>query len=152
MQIKVFTIPIIGGEQAEAEMNRFLRGCRLLKVESKLVSEHERNYWCFCVQYLPNQPKTATKQEKVDYKQVLDERTFNRFAEFRKIRKQIAQEQAIPAYAIFTDKELAEVAKLNELTLKTLQTVDGIGQKKVERYGQAFIDVYLKTLKDEAEG
>lgn len=152
MQIKVFTIPVIGGEKAEEEMNRFLRSCRLLKMDSELICEHDRNYWCFCVHYLVGQTLRETKKEKIDYRQVLDENTFNRFAMLRKIRKQIAHEQAVPAYAIFTDKELAEVAKLEELTLKSLQTVTGIGQKKVERYGAYFMELHQQKLTDEKSG
>lgn len=82
----------------------------------------------------------------------MDENTFKRFSFFRSIRKQIAQDQAIPAYAIFTDKELAEVAKIEGLTLQNLQTVKGIGKKKIERYGQVFIDLCLQETRDEKKG
>ncbi len=38
MQIQIFTIPIIGGEQINDEMNRFLRTHKVLQTESQLVS------------------------------------------------------------------------------------------------------------------
>lgn len=45
----------------------------------------------------------------------------------------------MPAYAIFTDKELAALAKLEVLTAKNMVEIKGIGQRKVEKYGTYFI-------------
>lgn len=56
------------------------------------------------------------------------------------IRKQIAKDEAIPAYAVFTDAELAELAKMEGvLSLAKMKTVKGIGEKKIEKYGQHFL-------------
>lgn len=60
-------------------------------------------------------------------------------------------EEAIPAFAIFTDEELAGLAKLNELTVSKMLTVKGIGEKKTERYGQKFIGSFDQFLKDEKD-
>ena len=59
----------------------------------------------------------------------------------REIRKEIAKEETLPAYAVFTDEELAGISKLEEISLKKIKSVEGIGEKKVERYGQKFLDL-----------
>lgn len=79
-------------------------------------------------------------KEKVDYKSILDEATFKVFARLREIRKQIANEDALPAFAVFTDEELSEIAKLPEITAKMMQSIKGIGEKKTERYAERFIN------------
>jgi superfamily II DNA helicase RecQ len=128
------------------EMNAFLRSKKILKVESQMVSDEQGAFWCFCVRYLlgslpASRANSATrKKEKVDYKEVLDTAAFDRFSEMRVIRKQIAQDEAIPAYAVFTDAELAELAKMEGvLSLAKMKTVKGIGEKKIEKYGQQFL-------------
>ena len=67
------------------------------------------------------------------------------------MRKAIADEEAVPAYAIFTDAELAELAKQKELSLTVIQAVPGIGKKKVEKYGSRMIDEMNKKT-DETSG
>ncbi len=42
------------------------------------------------------------------------------------------------AYAVFTDEELSNIAKLDEITAPNMLKIKGIGEKKVEKYGQRF--------------
>lgn len=112
--------------------------------------------WTFCVTYIQDAQSLPVVKEgksaRVDYKEVLDEDAFGRFALMRKVRKEIADNDAVPAYAVFTDAELAELAKTgNEVTPALMQTISGIGKKKVEKYGVMFCD-RLKNIDDEAAG
>ena len=75
----------------------------------------------------------------MDYRKVLDEEAFKRFSALRQIRKQVAEEDAVPAYAVLTDYELAELAKLETITPEALKGVKGIGEKKLEKYGNRFL-------------
>lgn len=139
MQIKILSIPIIGGESANEELNIFLRSKKILQVENQLISNQSGIFWSFCIKYLDTAPTPlAPERVKIDYKQVLEEAIFKRFSRLREIRKQIAQDEAIPAFAVFTDEELAELAKLPEFTLSKMKTIKGIGDKKVEKYGEKF--------------
>ena len=127
------------------EMNKFLRSKKVLQVQNHVVNSEQGVFWCFCVKYL-DEYSAERKKEKVDYREVLDEATFSRFSEMRKIRKRISEEDAIPAYAVFTNEELAELAKIDGLTDAKMKSVKGIGQKKVEKYGHHF---FPKPLQDE---
>lgn len=152
MQIKLFTIPIGDSGAAVQEMNAFLRGNKILEVENKLISNEHGAYWCFCVRYIEPAYGSATGQgskDKVDYKKVLDEATFEKFSKLREIRKKVAANEGISAFIIFTDEELAELAKLEEITLKNMLGIKGIGEKKVERFAKYFI---IKPEQDEKEG
>ena len=120
------------------EMNRFLRSKKILQVQNHIVNSDQGAFWCFCVKYL-DEYSTERKKEKVDYREQLDEASFKRFSEMRKIRKQVAEEEAIPAYAVFTNEELAELAKIEGLTEAKMKSVKGIGGKKVEKYGHHFL-------------
>ncbi len=148
MQIKLFTIPISDTGVMVEEMNRFLRGNKILETQQQLVNNERGAYWCFCIKYLEqlqnNAPYTNVK-EKQDYKQILDEPTFKKFTKLREIRKQLALEDAVPAYAIFTDEELAGIAQLETLDIKGIKSIKGIGVKKVEKYAQKIIDAFNNT-------
>ncbi len=65
----------------------------------------------------------------------------------RACRKRLADAQSVPPYVIFHDRTLAEMADLRPATLADLLQVSGVGQAKLERYGQAFLDV-LNTPED----
>lgn len=139
MQIKIISIPAVGGERQNDELNVFLRSKKILQVDKTLVNSDNQAFWSFCIKYIDDATLNDGDKAKVDYRQVLDEGTFKRFAKLREIRKQIAQAEAIPAYAIFTDEELSNIAKLDELTITTLKSIKGIGTKKVEKFGERLI-------------
>jgi superfamily II DNA helicase RecQ len=148
MQIKIITIPLIGGEALENDLNAFLRGHKILQVEQQLVSQPAGSYWTFCVRYITGTPRQLEGQRssKKDYKTELSEEAFVRFTELRKARKTIAEEDSIPAFAIFTDQQMAALAQLPELTLASMQQVKGIGEKKAEKYGERML-AYLQQGK-----
>lgn len=140
MQIKLFTIPIGDNGSALDEMNRFLKNNKILEVQNQLISNENGAYWCFCVRYIERAFTPASDNPaKVDYKQILDEATFIKFAKLREIRKKVAAEEGIPAFAVFTDEELAGLSKLDAITPKSMLSVKGIGDKKVERFAKYFV-------------
>ena len=148
MQIKLFTIPILGGEQLIEEMNVFLRSKKILQVRERLISnESEGSFWCFAVRYVDDVAAAERERARVDYQKVLDEAAFKRFLALKLIRREVAQADAVPPYAVFTDSELAELAKLEPLTLEGMKTLKDIGEKKVEKYGRFF----LPALEDETD-
>jgi ATP-dependent DNA helicase RecQ len=62
------------------------------------------------------------------------------FRHLRTIRKRLADEQQVPAYVVFSDATLAEMAARKPGTYVDLLEVGGVGQAKLERYGDTFID------------
>jgi superfamily II DNA helicase RecQ len=138
MLIKIFTIPIPGGEAINDDLNALLRSKKVLEVESQIVSSAHGAHWCFCVKYLD---EPAGERKKVDYREVLAPPVFQRFERMRELRRQIAQEEAAPAYTVFTDEEMAALAKMERLTPEAMNSVKGIGKNKIEKYGARFIQL-----------
>lgn len=159
MQIRIFTIPLLPDAKDVDELNHFLRSNKVIDIKKELAMVDGNSFWTFCITYMlssHNNSDTASssgnRPSKVDYKEVLDETTFARFARMRKLRKQIAESEAIPAYAVFTDAELAEMAKLEVLDTANMLKIPGIGKKKVEKYGNAFCLTDYTLLDDEESG
>ncbi|WP_432737507.1 DNA helicase RecQ [Maridesulfovibrio sp. FT414] len=62
----------------------------------------------------------------------------------RNLRMNLAQEQHVPAYAIFADKTLLELACYRPKTTGELYAVSGLGDQKIFRYGAAIVDLLEK--------
>jgi len=56
-------------------------------------------------------------------------------------RAAAAKEQGVPAYVIFHDATLCQIAALASSTLTQLAAVSGVGEAKLARYGQQILDV-----------
>jgi ATP-dependent DNA helicase RecQ len=69
------------------------------------------------------------------------------FETLRDLRYTIATEKHVPAYVVFGDKTLRELARQRPSTLDALLTVKGIGEKKRQQYGQAFLDALTAYCK-----
>ncbi|HNU11059.1 MAG TPA: DNA helicase RecQ [Rubrivivax sp.] len=74
----------------------------------------------------------------------LDEAGLLRFAALKAWRAEVAREHNLPAYIVFHDATLAEMAREQPLTLPALAAIGGVGAKKLEAYGEAILQV-LKT-------
>ena len=90
-------------------------------------------------------------KEKVDYRKVLSAEDFEKFRILRECRKTLAVEEAVPAYAIFLDEQLAAVAQQAEINAHSLKSVDGIGDKKMEKYGKRFLELW-EQMRNETGG
>ncbi len=69
------------------------------------------------------------------------------FERLRELRRELAAEQAVPAYVVFHDATLQAMASLKPRSLEELATVSGVGEAKLERYGEAFLAVLLDDRK-----
>ncbi len=62
----------------------------------------------------------------------------------RTLRTSLAKEQQVPAYVIFPDKTLLELACYRPLTTGQLYAVSGLGDQKIFRYGNAIVEALLQ--------
>lgn len=56
-------------------------------------------------------------------------------------RRALAEAQRVPAYVIFPDRTLIEMAQVRPSTLDEMARIGGVGAKKLESYGAAFLSV-----------
>lgn len=74
----------------------------------------------------------------------------NLFERLRILRSKVAEQENVPAYYIFTDKTLEEICSKIPKNSDEFLSITGVGQKKLERYGSAFLreiaNYYKKDL------
>ena len=63
------------------------------------------------------------------------------FDALRAWRGRLAREQNVPAYVIFNDRNLRDIAQLRPATLSELARVGGVGSSKLGRYGEDVLEV-----------
>ncbi len=56
-------------------------------------------------------------------------------------RKELAEAARVPAYVVFPDRTLIEMAERRPRSLDEMARINGVGAKKLERYGSAFLEV-----------
>jgi len=62
------------------------------------------------------------------------------FEALRTLRKRLADEAGMPPYIIFNDASLRDMAQRQPTTLEEFSTIVGVGQAKLARYGQQFVE------------
>lgn len=63
------------------------------------------------------------------------------FDALRELRRELAQEAGVPPYVVFHDSTLREMAATRPASLAALGEVGGVGSRKLEAYGEAFLTV-----------
>jgi superfamily II DNA helicase RecQ len=157
MAYRFFQIPVRDSGAAEEELNRFLRGHRVLSVERRWVDLGLESYWSFCVDYLerpasssPGSPARAPGEPrgKVDYREVLSPEQFAAFVKLRALRQSISKEEAVPVYVIFTNEQLAAMVQQGAASKADLGRIDGVGEARIQKYG----DRFLACMKEHRDG
>lgn len=70
------------------------------------------------------------------------------FEKLRELRSKLAREQNVPPYVIFHDSTLAEIAREKPADLLRMSFISGIGNVKIDEYGERFLKV-LKEFEEE---
>lgn len=68
------------------------------------------------------------------------------FAKLRKLRKSIADEVGLPPYVVFSDATLIDMADMLPTSYGEMLAVNGVGQVKLEKYADDFLDVIQEHL------
>jgi ATP-dependent DNA helicase RecQ len=71
-------------------------------------------------------------------------------ARLRDLRRTISREEQVPAYVVFPDRTLAEMAVRRPTNENSLGQIRGVGPAKLEKYGERFLDLIRSSDETEA--
>ena len=89
----------------------------------------------------PIKPKTKAKTKRPGVQAFNDPEETQLFEKLRTLRLEIARESNLPPYVIFHDKTLKEMAIVKPQNLRALLQVTGVGEHKLNLYGERFLEV-----------
>lgn len=64
------------------------------------------------------------------------------------LTKKTAREKNVPPFVVFQEPSLQDMANQYPITLEELKNIQGVGSGKAQKYGQPFIDLIAKYVKD----
>ena len=70
----------------------------------------------------------------------------------RKARTALAKEQGVPPYVVFHDTTLRELVRLKPLKREAMEQIQGVGEHKLRKYGEAFLRVVREHVFAERDG
>ena len=125
---------------------------KITEAGKKVLFGHEKAQLVVikCEEY---QPKTARRKKKAErpvsapvIPLVFEDEDQTLFEALRALRKKLADQQAIPAYIVLSDKVLHLLASSKPTTIEAFGEISGIGEYKKERYGKDFIQVIRRFV------
>ena len=90
--------------------------------------------------YEQKEPETVPKKQKKRSTDALTKAGYELFDLLRGLRLEIAREEAIPPYIVFSDKTLIDMCVKHPQEIAGMLEVSGVGEAKLEKYGQRFLD------------
>ncbi len=93
----------------------------------------------------PMEVKIA-KEPQIFQQHSYDKELFN---QLKQLRNMIAHEQNVPAYIIFSDSSMLDLATYLPATLNDLHKISGFGEFKIQQYGKVFLDLVLTYCREQ---
>jgi ATP-dependent DNA helicase RecQ len=85
------------------------------------------------------EPKTKVKKTRVDEKSWANV-DIGLFELLRRLRRQLAEQRGVPAYVLFSDATLRDMARMRPGSPNALLEIRGVGERKLEEIGARFLD------------
>lgn len=88
--------------------------------------------------YVKPEKTKAAARNRIVFKHEADSRLWE---DLRLLRRELADEQGVPPYVVFHDATLMEMVESRPQTLRQLGRISGVGERKLEAYGEAFVEL-----------
>lgn len=109
---------------------------KLTKLSSKVLFENKKIY-------LVEETKKITRKEKLETVKT-KKKSNSLFETLKTLRMNLANEQNVPPYVIFSDKSLDEMVKNKPKTIGDMSNISGVGSYKLEKYAASFLEEIKK--------
>ena len=156
MMYRTFVRAIPGDDSVEDDLNRFVATHRILDVKTQWTTRRsgadETPYLVYLVAFLPGRGNDGAgvvaggaANSRVDYAALLSPSDFSLYNTLRDWRKAQSEKESVKAFVICTNAQLAEIAKSRPKTIADLRKVEGFGEARADKYGEALLHVVAKV-------
>ena len=94
--------------------------------------------------------KSERQKGKKQSEGTLSEADAPLFEKLRELRLEIAREEKVPPYIVFSDKTLIHMCMIKPATREEMLSVAGVGEFKYEKYGERFINCMKRYTEDKS--
>jgi ATP-dependent DNA helicase RecQ len=92
----------------------------------------------------------VSKEKKTTKEKISKTTTSPLFEILRKLRSEIAKEQEVPAFVVFSDASLKQMEVERPMSDDDFLNIEGVGKAKLEKYGDAFIKAIIEFQKNKS--
>lgn len=136
-------------EGALDDLNAALASGRVVGVSHHVVSTREGGLLVFVVEKT-GAVSPSPADRRIDYRERLSPDDFTLYSRLRDLRKQFAERDGLPVFAVFSNSQLAEMAERRVRDESELKRIAGVGAAKVEKYGHDFLaEIAISRAKTE---
>ena len=130
MPYKFFVIPFDEGREAFSDIafEKFTDSVRVKELRSAFFHKGGNVYWTVFLAY-------EGLSEKLSRPADLSESELTRYQALREWRNHKASDEGMPPYIIASNRQLAAFSKIQEPLLSALESINGFGKAKAEKYG-----------------
>jgi len=151
MKYRTWLIPVQHAAGALEELNHLVAAHRVVSMDRQFVQDGINSFWAVWVSY---EEASARPREdvsrgsgspRVDYRELLSPDDFSVYVRLRSLRKEVAARDGVPTYAVFTNEQLAEMARRRVNSTGALGEIAGVGPARMEKYADLFL-MELRTM------
>ena len=139
MKLKVFTLRLDPdtGEFDEGELRTFVEAHEVLAVQEHMLAVEGRPAWAILVSFRDRAKPGVARPPSMERDAALEVPEADRglFEVLRRWRNERAKRDGRPTYIVFTNRQLADIARVQPKTLAALHEVNGVGESKLREYG-----------------
>jgi superfamily II DNA helicase RecQ len=140
LSFRVFQYGLPAPEELD-DLNRFLGSHRIVSVRNEIVERSGGALLVFVVEYVDGASSAkGGRATSIDYREVLSAEEYEVYNELRTIRKERAEEEAVPVYNLFNNAQLAAMIQQRISEVSDLAAIPGVGKAKIEKYGPLFVE------------
>ena len=132
---------LVAGGYLDADIALY-GGLKLVQETAKPVLKGEQVVWMRKDTGYSKAKVSRTKLSKAASSVFTDPVEEKLWLKLKAKRSELAREQGVPPYVIFHDSTLQEMMKVQPKTLAQFKGIGGVGQTKLERYGEHFVEVF----------
>lgn len=107
--------------------------------EKEKISISKKRKASYKKSYFENENTSGSSNTATDSSSLNAAKKSDLFEALRQLRLQIAREESVPPYIVFTDKTLIDMCEKLPQTEAEMLDVSGVGQNKLQKYGQRFL-------------
>ncbi|QTA79723.1 HRDC domain-containing protein [Desulfonema limicola] len=156
LQYRYFAVPFKNMSDTDSELqreiNKFLRSVNVINTRQEFVAHGDNSFWTLSVEYLAGGDQktglqtTSSGKKKIDYREVLSPEDFALYAKLRDWRKETAAKEGTAVYAVLVNEQMAQIAQNKVTTKAELKKIDKIGEGRIEKYGDAVINIVKEHI------
>ena len=158
LQMKLFAMRFcdeLDGFDDES-LRAFIAGKEIVTLKEQFFFKDNIPYWSVMLMYkskprpidLSKESQKKDEDRKDAYRSVLTEESTPLFNLLREWRNEKAKKVGYPAFYMFSNLQLAQIAVKNPETLTQLASVEGVGRVKIKKYGEEILQI-VKILKEQ---